>query len=82
MTDIGIHVLLVQLGIRSAALEIFDGLRAFGNSYQLASSGIGSGISRGRFMLGFLRAVVLSFRMRSKLSPPFARVGKIRSEFT
>lgn len=65
MTALGIHAwLLSSIGIRTAffnreIMEMLELLHALGNSYRLASLGVGSALVYGRFTLGFCRTVVI-----------------------
>ena len=64
MTGFGIQAwLLSSIGIRTAfvhreIMEILELLHILGNSYRLASLGVGSAVVYGRFTLGFCSAVV------------------------
>ena len=65
MTGLGIQAWLLSLiGIRTAfvhreILEMLELLHILGNSYRLASLGVGSAVVYGRFTLGFCRTVVI-----------------------
>jgi hypothetical protein len=55
MTGLGIQAwLLSSIGIRTVFV-----LHILGNSYRLASLGVGSAVVYGRFTLGFCRTVVI-----------------------
>ena len=63
MTGVGLQAVLPFIGTRSAfahheVMEMLEVLHALGNSYRLASSGIGLGVVYARFMLGFCRAII------------------------
>ncbi|MBR0736027.1 hypothetical protein JQ581_03740 [Bradyrhizobium liaoningense] len=64
MSEIGIQVLMLPLAgihVATAHNEVTGWLeiaRAVGNSYRLASSGVGVGLLYGRFILTFCRATV------------------------
>ena len=66
MTGLGIQAWVLPLiGVRSALLychvmEVLDALHVLGNSYRLASLGVGSAAVYGRFILDFCRAAATS----------------------
>jgi hypothetical protein len=66
MTGLGIQTWVLPLiGIRSALahselMEVLEVIHILGNSYRLASLGVGSGIVYGRFTLDFCRTVAAS----------------------
>jgi hypothetical protein len=63
MTGLGLQAWLLSLiGIRAALahreyLEILEVIRILGNSYRLASLGVGSTVVYGRFTLDFCRVI-------------------------
>ncbi len=65
MTGLGIQAWLLSLiGVRTAfvhreIMEVLELLHILGNSYRLASLGVGSAVVYGRFTLGFCRTVVV-----------------------
>ena len=65
MTGLGIQAwLLSSIGIRTAfahreIIEMLEVLHILGNSYRLASLGVGSAVVYGRFTLDFCKAVVI-----------------------
>jgi len=65
MTGLGIQAWLLPLiGVRSALLychvmEVLDAFHVLGNSYRLASLGVGSAVVYCRFTLAFCRTVVV-----------------------
>ena len=63
MTGVELQAVLPFIGTRSAfahheVMEMLEVLHALGNSYRLASSGIGLGVVYARFTLGFCRAII------------------------
>ena len=80
---------LIEVRSASAYQEIapmLEMIRVLGNSYRLASSGVGSGVLYGRFAIGFCRALLIgavgnfaSRRLRHASATLGARFSSSRS---